>query len=51
MICSVRRILLDSDSIVIDVGRAKRVISGPTRKPLNVRDGHRTWTGCDRPAT
>ena len=27
--CSVTRILLDSESMVIDVGRAKRVISGP----------------------
>ena len=36
--CSVTRILLDSDSMVIDVGRAKRVISGPARKALNVRD-------------
>jgi hypothetical protein len=49
--CSVTRILLDSDSMVIDVGRAKRVVSGPTRKALNVRDGHCTWPGCERPAT
>jgi hypothetical protein len=41
--CSVTRILLGSDSMVIDVGRAKRVISGPQRKALNARDG-----GCDR---
>ncbi len=49
--CSVTRILLDSDSMVIDVGRAKRVISGPTRKALNVRDGHCVWPGCERPAS
>jgi hypothetical protein len=30
--CSVTRILLGSDSTVIDVGRARRVISGPQRK-------------------
>jgi hypothetical protein len=48
---SVTRILLDSDSMVIDVGRAKRVISGPTRKALNARDGHCIWPGCERPAT
>ena len=47
--CSVTRILLDSDSTVIDVGRAKRVISGPQRKALNTRDGHCVWPGCDRP--
>jgi hypothetical protein len=49
--CSVTRILLGSDSMVIDVGRAKRVISGPARKALNVRDRGCTWPGCDRPAT
>jgi hypothetical protein len=48
---SITRILLDSESMVIDVGRAKRVISGPTRKALNVRDGHCVWTGCERPAS
>jgi hypothetical protein len=48
---SVTRILLDSESMVIDVGRAKRVISGPTRKALNARDGHCIWPGCERPAS
>jgi hypothetical protein len=36
--CSVTRILLGADSTVIEVGRAKRVISGPQRKALRVRD-------------
>jgi hypothetical protein len=49
--CSVTRILLDSESMVIDVGRAKRVISGPQRKALNARDGGCVWPGCDRPAS
>ena len=49
--CNVTRILLDSDSMVIDVGRAKRVIAGPTRKALNLRDQHCQWPGCDRPAS
>ena len=47
----IARILLDSDSMVIDVGRAKRVISGPARKALNVRDGSCRWPGCERPAS
>jgi len=47
--CSLTRILLNSDSMVIDVGRAKRVISGPARKALNVRDRGCTWPGCERP--
>ncbi len=49
--CSVTRILLDSESMVIDVGRAKRVVSGPQSKALKVRDRSCTWPGCDRPAT
>src|SRR6202790_409433 len=48
---SVTRILLDSKSVVIDVGRAKRTISGPARKALNVRDRGCTWPGCERPAS
>ena len=49
--CSVTRILLGSDSMVIDVGRARRVISGSQRKALNVRDRGCVWPGCDRPAS
>src|ERR1700694_485904 len=49
--CSVTRILLDSDSMVIAVGRAKRVISGPQRKALSARDRGCIWPGCDRPAS
>jgi hypothetical protein len=49
--CSVTRILLGSDSMIIDVGRAKRVISGPQRKALNARDMGCVWPGCDRPAS
>ncbi len=49
--CTVTRILLDSESMVIDVGRAKRVVSGPQSKALRVRDRGCTWPGCDRPAT
>jgi hypothetical protein len=46
--CSVTRVLMQ-DSVVIDVGRAKRVVSGPTRRALHARDGHCVWPGCDRP--
>ena len=49
--CSVTRILLDADSMVIDVGRAKRRPSGSTYKALKVRDKGCVWPGCDRPAT
>jgi len=49
--CSITRILLDSDSMVVDVGRAKRKISGPTYKALKLRDQGCVWPGCDRPAS
>ena len=48
--CSLTRVLMQ-DSVVIDVGRAKRVISGPTKRALHARDGHCVWPGCDRPAS
>jgi hypothetical protein len=37
--------------MVIDVGRAKRTVTGPARKALNVRDQGCTWPGCERPAS
>jgi len=49
--CTITRILLGADSTVIDVGRARRVISGPQRKALWVRDRGCVWPGCDRPAS
>jgi hypothetical protein len=48
--CGVTRILLGSESTVIDVGRSKRTVSGPARRALDARDGHCRWPGCDRPA-
>jgi hypothetical protein len=48
---SITRIVLGSESMVIDVGRAKRTVSGPARKALNVRDKHCTWPNCERPVS
>jgi hypothetical protein len=48
---SVTRVLLDSDSAVVDVGRAHRLPSGPTRRALHARHGGCAWPGCDRPAS
>ena len=48
---SLTRVLLGSESMVIDVGRAKRVVSAPARRALNARDGHCRWPGCERPAS
>jgi uncharacterized protein DUF222 len=46
--CTMSRVLL-ADSQVIDVGRATRVVSGPTRRALKARDQGCRWPGCDRP--
>jgi hypothetical protein len=48
---SIARVLLDSESVVIDVGRSKRVVSEPARRALTARDGNCRWPGCDRPAS
>jgi uncharacterized protein DUF222/HNH endonuclease len=48
---SVTRVLLGADSAVIDAGRAKRVVSGGTRRLLDARDQHCRWPGCERPAS
>ena len=49
--CNVTRILLGSDSMVIDVGRSRRVISPAQKRALTVRDMGCRWPGCDRPAS
>lgn len=47
---SVTRVLLGPDSTVVDVGRARRVPSGATRRALVLRDQGCAWPGCERPA-
>jgi hypothetical protein len=42
---------LGADSAVIDAGRAKRVVSGGTRRLLEARDKFCRWPGCERPAS
>jgi hypothetical protein len=49
--CSVTRVLLSQESVTIDVGRSRRVISGALRAKLRARDGHCRWPGCERPAS
>jgi hypothetical protein len=44
---SISRVLL-ADSMVIDVGRATRVVSAPARRALRTRDQGCRWPGCDR---
>jgi hypothetical protein len=42
------RVLL-ADSMVIDVGRATRTVSNPTRRALRTRDKGCRFPGCERP--
>jgi hypothetical protein len=46
--CTMSRVLM-ADSQVIDVGRATRIVSGPTRRALKARDKGCRFPGCDRP--
>ena len=48
---TISRVLLDSNSQVIDVGRKTRVISAPMRTALRARDGGCVWPGCERPSS
>ena len=47
--CSVTRVLLDQNSLIVDVGRATRKIPVALRKALQLRDRHCRWPGCERP--
>lgn len=47
--CTVSRIVFGPGSQIIDVGRAKRVVTPAQRKALVARDGGCVWPGCDRP--
>lgn len=49
--CTVARVLLGADSMVIDVGRARRVVSAPLRRALQAEQPHCQWPGCERPAS
>jgi len=42
--------VLSGDGHVLDLGRARRLFTGPLRRALILRDGGCTFPGCDRPA-
>jgi hypothetical protein len=48
---NISRVVFGPDSVVVDVGRAVRVVSGATRRALNARDQHCQWPGCERTAS
>jgi hypothetical protein len=43
---TITRVLLNAESMVVDVGRSQRVVPGATRRALNVRDKGCRWPGC-----
>lgn len=43
--CKVTRVLLNEESLVIDVGRSRRVVDGALRQALAVRDKYCRWPG------
>jgi hypothetical protein len=49
--CTVTRVLLGADSVVIDVGRGRRIVSSAGRRALHARDQCCRWPGCDRPGS
>jgi hypothetical protein len=46
---TVSRVLLDPESVPVDMGQATRVVSGSLRRLLETRDKGCTHPGCDRP--
>jgi Domain of unknown function (DUF222) len=47
--CHLTRVLLGSDSAIIDVGRENRVVDAHQARALRARDRGCIWPGCDRP--
>jgi hypothetical protein len=48
---SIARIVFGPGSVVVEAGRARRVVSSAMRRVLNARDQHCQWPGCERPAS
>jgi Domain of unknown function (DUF222)/HNH endonuclease len=49
--CAITRHVFESGSVLVDLGREKRVVSPKLRKTLESRDKHCRWPGCTRPAS
>jgi len=47
---TISRVLLDPESVPVEMGRATRVIPPALRQALELRDPHCTHPGCDMPA-
>ena len=47
---TISRVLLDAESVPVEMGRATRTIPPPLRRTLELRDAHCTHPGCTVPA-
>ena len=45
----VRRVVLDSAGVVLNMGRKQRLFTGPLRDAVMMQSKRCTWVGCDRP--
>ena len=47
----VRRVVLDSDGVVLDMGRRQRLFTGPLREAVLMTSRWCIWPGCHRPSS
>ncbi len=46
---NVRRVVLDSAGVIVDMGRKQRLFNGALRDAVRMQSKWCTWVGCDRP--
>lgn len=46
----VRRVVIDSHGVIVDVGRRQRLFTGPLREAVLLSQRECFWPGCNRPA-
>ncbi|MDO8364835.1 MAG: HNH endonuclease signature motif containing protein, partial [Actinomycetota bacterium] len=47
----IRRVVLDSAGVVVDLGRRQRLFTGPLREAVLLHSRRCIWPGCHRPAS
>jgi hypothetical protein len=46
----IRRVVIDSRSVIIDLGRRSRLFTGHARESVMLLETECAWTGCDQPS-